>query len=114
ATAVPVTPVPQASATALPRPATPAVGAFDAAQVTRLNLPDYPAVPAIRATARALYAAGLARGSNPRVFSKLGACMTENPYFLVTFAEGRYELGAYAGLQTVLDYYHVVQARTGE
>src|SRR6185295_10286139 len=49
-----------------------------------------------------------------RVFSKLGDCMTENPYFLVTFADGRYELGPYAGLQTVLDLFHVVPARSGD
>jgi hypothetical protein len=106
--------VPQPTATAFARPATPVFGAFDAARVTGLSLADYPVVPAISATARAIYAAGLVQGSNPRVFSKLGDCMTENPYFLVTFAEGRYELGPYAGLQTVLDYYHGVPARSGD
>jgi hypothetical protein len=112
--APPATPVPQPTAIAFARPATPVFGAFDAARVTGLSLSDYPVVPVISGTARAIYAAGLASGSNPRVFSKLGDCMTENPYFLVTFAEGRYELGPYAGLQTVLDYYHGVPARTGD
>ena len=100
--------------TAFARPATPVFGAFDPAQVTSLRLDDYPIVPAISPTARAIYAAGLARGNNPRVFSKLGDCMTENPFFLVTFSEGRYDLGAYAGLQSVLDHYQGVPARTGD
>ena len=92
------TPIP--TATAFARPATPAFGAFDPARVTGLSIADYPAVPVISATARAIYAAGLARGSNAHVFSKLGDCMTENPYFLVTFAEGQYDLGQYADLQS--------------
>ncbi len=112
--APPPTPVPAQTATAFARPATPVFGSFDPARVTGLRLEDYPVIPAISATARAIYAAGLARGSNPRVFSKLGDCMTENPYFLVTFAEGKYNLGAYAGLQAVLDYYQGVPARTGD
>jgi hypothetical protein len=70
-------------------------------------------VPVISATARAIYQAGLARGNNPRVFSKLGDCMTENPFFLVTFAQGHYDLGPYADLQTVLDHYKGVPARSG-
>ena len=36
--------------------------------------------------------------------------MTENPFFLVTFAQGQYDLGQYADLQSVLDYYKGVPA----
>jgi GDSL-like lipase/acylhydrolase family protein len=113
-TAQPATRLPVPTATAFARPATPVFGAFDPARVTSLSLADYPIVPTFSAAARAIYAAGLARGSNPRVFSKLGDCMTENPYFLVTFAEGAYDLGPYAELQTVLDHYRGVPARTGD
>jgi hypothetical protein len=105
---------PSATVMTFALPATPVFGAFDPARVTSLSLADYPVVPTISATARAIYAAGLARGSNPRVFSKLGDCMTENPYFLVTFAEGQYDLGPYAGLQAVLDHYQGVPARLGD
>src|SRR5258707_2848256 len=59
----PATTVPQPTATAFARPATPVFGAFDAARVAGLSLGDYPVVPAISATARAIYAAGVARGS---------------------------------------------------
>ncbi|MEP7358396.1 MAG: SGNH/GDSL hydrolase family protein [Anaerolineales bacterium] len=114
ASAAPATAVPEPTATAFARPATPVFGSFDPARVTSLSLAEYPEVPVISATARAIYAAGVARGSNPRVFSKLGDCMTENPYFLVTFAEGAYDLGAYADLKTVLDYYQGVPARSGD
>ncbi len=105
------------SAAALPtlvHPATPVFGAFDPASVASLSLADYPAVPVISANARAIYQAGLRAGNNPRVFSKLGDCMTENPYFLVTFADGDYSLGAYGYLKSVLDQFWGVPARQGD
>jgi hypothetical protein len=105
------TPVPESSPVA--RPATPVFGAFNPATVSSLKIDDYPAIPTISATARAIYRAGLARGNNARVFSKLGDCMTENPFFLVTFSQGHYDLGQYAGLQTVLDHYRGIPARNG-
>jgi hypothetical protein len=88
-------------------------GVFDPASVNHLKIDDYPVIPAVSANARAIYAAGQAQGNNPRVFSKLGDCMTENPYFLVTFSKGQYDLGTYADLQSVLDYYKGVPARGG-
>jgi len=91
-------PVPTLAPTLRPPPPTPVFGAFDPASVAHINLADYPIIPEISPTARQLYVDGLAGGSNPRVFSKLGDCMTENPYFLLTFAEGRYDLGPYAEL----------------
>jgi len=93
------------------RPPTPVFGAFNPASVSSLKLDDYPVIPSISPTALAIYQAGLARGNNPRVFSKLGDCMTENPYFLVTFSQGQYDLGQYADLQSVLDHYKGVPAR---
>src|SRR5260221_8977529 len=73
-----------AAATPIARPPTPVFGAFDPASVNRIKLDEYPVIPTISATARAIYQAGLARGHQARVFSKLGDCMTENPFFLVT------------------------------
>jgi hypothetical protein len=96
------------------QPATPAFGAFDPASVADLKLADYPVVPAISANARAIYLAGLQAGNNPHVFSKLGDCMTENPYFLVTFADGDYDLGEYGDLKSVLDQFAGVPARQGD
>lgn len=96
------------------RPAPPVFGAFDPASVAGIDLASFAIIPEISANARAIYAAGLARGRDPRVFSKLGDCMTENPYFLVTFAQGQYDLGEYAELQTVLDHYAGEPARQGD
>src|SRR5262245_47906701 len=107
-------PAPTETAAVLARPVPPVLGQFDPASVAALKLDDYPIIPAISATARAIYAAGLAAGNNPRVFSKLGDCMTENPHFLVTFAEGQYDLGPYADLQAVIDHYSGVPARSGD
>ncbi len=114
ATATPLTAVPTPTAAVLDRPAPPVMGVFDEASVATIKLDDYPVIPEISATARAIYAAGLAAGNNPRVFSKLGDCMTENPHFLVTFAEGQYDLGPYTDLQAVLDHYSGVPARSGD
>ena len=113
AATVPV-PTPSVANALSPRPAPPKLGSFDPASVAAISLDDYPIIPEISANARAIYAAGLAAGNNPHVFSKLGDCMTENPHFLVTFAEGQYDLGAYGDLQAVLDQFSGVPARSGD
>ena len=107
-------PVPGVTAAPSNRPPTPVFGAFNPSSVSSLRLDDYPVIPVISPAARAYYQAGLARGNNPRVFSKLGDCMTENPFFLVTFSQGQYDLGQYADLQAVLDHYKGVPARRGD
>ena len=103
------------SGPALPaRPAPPKLGAFDPASVGGLQLSDYPVIPVIGPGVVALYRAGLARGNNPRVFSKLGDCMTENEYFLAPFAAKNYDLGLYKDLQAVIDQFAGVPARQGD
>ena len=99
------------STSAIQRPAPPVLGEFDPASVSGIKLSDYPVVPEITPAARTIYQAGLARGNNPRVFSKLGDCMTETPYFLAPFSEGKYDLGAYGSLQAVMDQFAGVPAR---
>src|SRR5579859_2256660 len=105
---------PTAAPAAIAHPPTAVFGGFNPASVSSIELDDYPVVPTISANARAIYAAGLARGNRARVFSKLGDCMTENPFFLVTFSQHQYNLGKYADLQSVLDYYRGVPARSGQ
>jgi hypothetical protein len=78
---------------------------FDPEVVKSIKIDDYPIIPAVPAGMRSLYQAGLAAGNNPHVFSKLGDCMTENPHFLAPFSLGRYDLGAYVGLQEVIDQF---------
>lgn len=93
------------------RPAPPVLGQFDPASIADIRLDDYPIIPEVNPALRAIYQAGLAQGHNPRVFSKLGDCMTENEFFLGQLAEGQYNLGKYGNLQAVIDYFHGVPAR---
>jgi hypothetical protein len=104
------TPIPPPTATPA-RPAPPVLGNFDSASVANINLDNYPIIPAIGPAAIAIYKAGIAGGNQARVFSKLGDCMTENPYFLGPFSAGQYDLGDYQSLQTVIDQFAGVSSR---
>ena len=60
---------------------------------------------------REIYARGQEMGRDPHAFSKLGDSLIANPYFLRIFDQmdrnlGWYNLGDYAYLQDVIDYYH--------
>jgi hypothetical protein len=73
-------------------------GTLDGASVADhppIPLPDIPTgvLPQVGAVAREYYRQGLALGSNPAAFSKLGDCNTENGRFLVMFDTGEYRLG---------------------
>lgn len=59
----------------------------------------------VRENVRRIWITGQALGRNPRAFSKLGDSTIENPYFLTRFDTGPYNLGAYAYLQPVIDFY---------
>lgn len=108
----------QASApaqTANERPPLPDPARFDADSVKDIEVEAYPVVPevnpAMREGLRAIYQAGLAKGNNPRGFSKLGDCMTENEFFLAPFSDGQYDLGQYGELRPVLDQFLGVPSR---
>lgn len=58
-----------------------------------------------RQNIRGIFAAGMSLGRNPRAFSKLGDSIIENPHFLARFDGGPYNLGEYAALQPVIDYF---------
>lgn len=66
-----------------------------------------------RENTRAIYAYGQTLGRNPRAFSKLGDSTIENPHFLARFDGDFYDLGVYAGLQPVIDYYRGSFERQG-
>lgn len=72
------------------------------------TLEAMPVLPVVSERARQIYARGLARGMNPRAFSKIGDCMSVAPYFLAPFDVGtkRYNLGSYSKLQATIDFYH--------
>ena len=73
-----------------------------------LSAPVVPVVTSkMRAVARQVLAKGRALGNNPRVFSKVGDCMTDHWAFLNVFSYKRYDLGKYGSLQGVIDYFSV-------
>ena len=87
------------------QPALPKPGTFAVATVKDIRVEDMPIVPVISENAKAIYKAGIAAGNNPNAFSKLGDCMTENPYFLGPFGTGQYDLGDYGALKAVIEHY---------
>lgn len=58
-----------------------------------------------KARVREIYTIGQGLGRNPRAFSKLGDSTIENPFFLARFDTAAYNLGPFAYLQPVIDYY---------
>ncbi len=89
----------------------PKLGQFDQAGVARIDLKAYPVVPEVSAHVTAIYQEGQRRGNNPRIFSKIGDCMTATPHFMEPFGKGDYTLDTYTSLQKVIDYYAGVPAR---
>lgn len=83
----------------------PVLGEFDPASVESIDLTEIPILPEISAQARLVYEQGIAAGMNPAVFSKVGDCMTDTPFFLIDIGDGNYDLGEYEDLQPVIDQY---------
>ncbi len=96
------------------RPALPELGKFNTATISDIKLDALPITPTVSPAMREVYQAGLKRGNNPRVFAKLGDCMTENPWFLGPFSQGKYDLGEYANLKTVIDQFIGTSTRGGD
>jgi hypothetical protein len=68
---------------------------------------EWPPTPAVSARAKALYQAGLAKGNNPRAFSKIGDCQNITSHFLGPFDNPRmFKLGdKFAYLQPALEQF---------
>lgn len=68
---------------------------------------QFPVVPSVSDTARAIYLRGLALGNNPHAFSKVGDCQNVPTLFLGTFDDNQtYRLGVeYAYLQETIDWF---------
>jgi hypothetical protein len=65
-------------------------------------------------TIRTIFALGQALGRDPRSFSKLGDSTIENPHFMARFDQpGTYNLGPYAYLQPMIDFYQGSFGRQG-
>jgi hypothetical protein len=92
----------------------PTLGDFDVTSVSDIVLADYPTLPEITETAQIIFERGQEAGRNPHMFSKIGDCMTSADYFLVDFGGEDYDLGEYADLQPVVEYYSTVAPDTNE
>lgn len=67
---------------------------------------EMPIVPEVSPAMKLVYERGLALGNDPKAFSKVGDCNTENNFFLAPFDQaGDYRLGSYAELQSVIDHF---------
>ncbi len=62
--------------------------------------------PAVQERVKQIFAKGQTLGSNPRRFTRVGDSIIEHPHYMVKFDTPDYNLGQYAYLQDVLDYYH--------
>ncbi|HLB50127.1 MAG TPA: SGNH/GDSL hydrolase family protein [Anaerolineales bacterium] len=74
---------------------------------------DYPYIIGITDHARQIFLVGQQLGNRAKVFSKVGDSITVNENFLIPFGIGDYNLGEYAYLQAVIDYFSAATARTG-
>jgi len=61
--------------------------------------------PAVQANVKAIFAKGQQLGNNAQRFSKVGDSIIEQPHYMVKFDTPDYNLGQYAYLQDVLNYY---------
>ncbi len=104
------------AATPPPTNAPPAVPALppNLGAINGIEINSIVVMPAnVARNVRAIYEYGQTLGRNPRSFSKLGDSTIENPHFLTRFDDGPYNLGDYAYLQPVIDYFHGSFARQG-
>jgi hypothetical protein len=67
----------------------------------------------VTSRARQIYRAGQKLGNHANVFSKVGDSITASQYFLLPIGQGQYQLGSYAQLQKVIDYFSAAPARDG-
>lgn len=61
--------------------------------------------PAVQENVKAIFVKGQQLGNNAQRFSKIGDSIIEHPHYMVKFDTPDYNLGQYAYLQDVLNYY---------
>lgn len=79
-----------------------------------VELSPYPYITGIGPRAREIFEAGQQLGNRPNVFSKVGDSITYTAAYLTPFGKGNYDLGVYAYLQPVIDFYTAETARTSD
>ncbi|MFZ4816676.1 MAG: hypothetical protein ACOYL5_19225 [Phototrophicaceae bacterium] len=90
----------------------PALDAFDPAAIADIDLAAVPILPLLTDGARVIFERGQTLGRNPRMFSKLGDCMTASEHFLLGFGTGDYDLGDNSELQPIVDYINAEPAES--
>ena len=82
-------------------------------QINDISIESLVAIPDAN-TIRAIFAAGQELGRDARAFSKLGDSTIENPHFLTRFDQpGTYNLGEWAYLQPMIDFFQGSFGRQG-
>ena len=100
-TATPAAPTATIDPNATPTPTPPPPG-----NVNGIKLDQFVILPpAVQANVKAIFAKGQQLGNNPQRFSKVGDSIIEQPHYMVKFDTPDYNLGQYAYLQDVLNYY---------
>ena len=95
ATKPPVKPGPAATPPPLPQVA-----------VNGVSLNAFVVMPSeVKQNIREIYRRGQTLGRNPRAFARVGDSTVENGFFLMAFDQRHYNLGNYAYLQAVIDYF---------
>lgn len=70
-------------------------------------------VTSISENMREIFRRGQSMGNRANVFSKVGDSLTVSTYVLYPIGWGQHQLGNYAGLQGVIDYFSAANARDG-
>jgi len=83
----------------------PQLGDFDPDSVAEIDLDAPPVIPTLTDHAHAIFERGAESGRDPQMFSKVGDSMTASESFLVAFGSGDYDLGDYAELEPVVNFY---------
>jgi len=100
-TATPRGPTPTIDPNATPSPTPPPPDNVNGVKLDQIAVMS----PAVQENIRQIFAKGQALGNDPRRFSKVGDSIIEHPHYMVKFDTPDYNLGRYAYLQDVLNYY---------
>jgi hypothetical protein len=100
-TATPAAPAPTVDPNATPTPTPPPPDNVNGIQLDQFVVMP----PAVQANVKAIFAKGQQLGNDAQRFSKVGDSIIEHPHYMVKFDTPDYNLGQYAYLQDVLNYY---------
>jgi hypothetical protein len=106
ATPIVVTATPRGPTPTIDPNATPTATPLPPDNVNGIKLNQFVVMPpAVQANVKQIFAKGQQLGNNARSFSKVGDSIIEHPHYMVKFDTPDYNLGQYAYLQDVLNYY---------